>query len=161
MSQKPTPEHNMTQSDNRGDKNGTGIPLLGSTGPKGITPNLLFWQQSEEKSHTANSAGPQQAQAFHLQLVVRKKKQSLLLALYRPCCSPCCPSAEQWPHFLYSPWFSWVVFFSMWYQRSAPGSNCTLRQLNLAIFRRCGVTLCFPLEQSLPVFHLPPTNLHP
>lgn len=46
------------------DENVTETPLLGSTGSKGITPNLLFQQQSEEKSHTANSAGPQQAQAF-------------------------------------------------------------------------------------------------
>lgn len=64
MSEKPAPEHNITKSDNGVDENGTEIPLLGSTGPKGITPNLFFWQQSEEKSHTANSAGPQQAQAF-------------------------------------------------------------------------------------------------
>lgn len=49
------------------------MALFRSMGPKGIQSNLFIWWQSEEKGHTAMSAGPQQAQALLLQMALKKK----------------------------------------------------------------------------------------
>lgn len=88
-----------------------------------------------------------------LQLALRKKEQSLLLSLCRLWCSPCCPSVEQCykVHCLYSPWFSWVFFLNVMSDQPQ-GVTAPYTNWDLAIFRRCGVTLCFPLEQNLQCF---------
>lgn len=112
------------------------MPLFRTTGPKGITPELLFQQQPEEKGHAANSAGPQQAQAFQLQMALRKKG---IVS------SPCFVRIVLLPVLSFSgavatepisliP-YGFLAFFAQCGFRSAPGSNCTLHQFRSGIIQ--------------------------
>lgn len=82
-----------------------------------------------------------------------EKRNSLFSSLCIDCGAP--HAALQWSsvkvHCLYSPWFSWVFFLNVMSDQPQ-GVTAPYTNWDLAIFRRCGVTLCFPLEQNLQCF---------
>lgn len=109
--------------------NGTEMALFRSMGPKGIQSNLFIWWQSEEKGHTAMSAGPQQAQALLLQMALKKKRDCLFSSLCTDCTAPHVFLQSNCGHkvlFLYSPWFPCP--FSQCDIRTVLRSNFTLYQ---------------------------------
>lgn len=80
------------------------------------------------------------------------EKRNSLSSLCIDCAAP--HVVLQWSsghkvHFLYSPWFSWGFFLLSVVSDQPQGVTAPCTNRDLATFRRCGVTLCFPLEQSL------------